>query len=72
MRDFNVKESNIFINDFCELKNLNRVSTCFKNLDNPKTTDLMLARSVCTFQNSCALETGLSDLHEMTFTVPQS
>ena len=31
----------------------------------------MLTNSVPSFQNSCALETGLSDFHKMTVTVPR-
>ena len=32
----------------------------------------MLTKSVRSFQTSCALETGLSDFHKMTVTVPKS
>ena len=49
-----------------------KILTCFKNPDNPKIIDLMLANSVCSFQNSCVLETGLSDFHKMTITVLKS
>ena len=75
MRDFNAEEVNIHIKDFCnqyKLKNLIKVPTSFKNPDNPKTIDLMLTKSVRSFQNSCALETGLSEFHKMTVTVLKS
>ena len=75
MVDFNTEEANIHIKDFCnlyKLKNLIKVPTCFQNPDNPKAIDLMLTNSVRSFQNSCALETGLSDCHEMTVTVINS
>ena len=48
------------------------IPTCFKNPDNPKSIDLMLTNSVHSFQNSCALEIGLSDFHKMTVTVLKS
>ena len=73
--DFNAEEANIHIKDFCNLyrlKNLIKVPTCFKNPDKLNTIDLMLTNSVCSFQNSCALETGLSDFHKMTVTVLKS
>ena len=75
MGDFNAEEANIHIKDLCnlyKLKNLIKVPTCFKNPDNPKTIDLMLTNSVHSFQNSCALEIGLSDFHKMTVTVLKS
>ena len=68
MRNFNAGEANIHIKDFCnlyKLKNLIKVPTSFKNPDNPKTIDLMLTKSVRSFQNSLALETGLSEFHKM-------
>ena len=75
MGDFNAEEANIHIKDFCNLyrlKNLIKVPTCFKNPDKLNTIDLMLTNSVRSFQNSCALETGLSDFHKMTVTVLKS
>ena len=47
----------------------NKVPTCFKHPDNPKTIDLILTISVCGFQNTCVLETGLSEFHKTTVTV---
>ena len=48
------------------------ILTCFQNPDNPKSINLMLTNSVHSFQNSCALEIGLSDFHKMTVTVLKS
>ena len=75
MGDFNAEEAIFHIKYFCnlyKLKNLNKVPTCFKDPGNPKTTDLMLKNSVGSFQNSCALEIGLSNFHKMTVTVLKS
>ena len=63
---------NINLKNFCDLfnfKNLIKEPTCFKNLVNPTCTDLMLTNSNRNFQNSCAIETGLSDFHRMVVTV---
>ena len=75
MGDFNAEEAIFHIKYFCnlyKLKNLNKVPICFKDPGNPKTTDLMLKNSVGSFQNSCALEIGLSNFHKMTVTVLKS
>ena len=40
-----------------------------KNPQNPSCIDLILTNSPYSFQNSCAVETGLSDFHKMTVTV---
>ena len=61
--------------DFCDiysLKNLIKEPTCFKNPTNPKCIDLMLTNRHRIFQNSCVIETGLSDFHKMTVTVLRS
>ena len=68
MGDFNAEETNIHIKDFCNLykqKNLIKVPTCFKNPDHSKTIDSMLTNSVRSFQNSWALEAGLSYLEKI-------
>ena len=49
-----------------------QVPRCFKNTDNRKAIELMLTNSVPSFQNSCALEIGLSDFDKMTDTVFKS
>ena len=40
-----------------------------KNPENPTCIDLILTNHPLSFQNSCVLETGLSDLHKMTITI---
>ena len=58
--------------NFCELydlENLIREPTCYKNASNPSSIDVMLTNSKNSFQNSMAIETGLSDHHKMTITV---
>ena len=63
-------------NNFCNLYKLKiviKVTTYFKNSDNPKNIDLMLTNSIRSFQNSsCPRETGLSDFHKMIVTVLKS
>ena len=58
--------------DFCEMYNLDNLikePTCFKSTENPSSIDLMLTNKKNSFQNSTAVETGLSDFHKMTVTV---
>ena len=72
MGDFNADMENVNLKHFCDLynlKNLIKVPTGFKNPENPKCIDLMLTSSYRSFQNSCAIETGLSDFHKMIVTV---
>ena len=40
--------------------------TSFKNPENAYYINLMLTNSPNSFQNSCAIETGLSDFHKIT------
>ena len=47
----------------------NKKPACFKNSDNPKVIDLLLANRSRSFCNSDTLETGLSDFHKLTLTV---
>ena len=57
---------------FCKSYNLNsliKVLTCFKNLENPSCIDLILTNNLRNFQNSCVIETSLSNYHKMTVTV---
>ena len=42
---------------------------CYKNLDKPTCIDLILTNRTWSFQNSCVIDTGLSDFHEMIVTV---
>ena len=43
--------------------------TCLKSPENPYSIDLILTSRPRSFENSCAIETGRSDFHKMTFTV---
>ena len=58
--------------EFCglfNLKSLIKVPTCYKTLDNPPCIDLILTNRFNSFQNSIAIESGLSDFHKLTVTV---
>ena len=70
--DFNCEIEEITLNDFCNtfyLKCLINSPTCYKNNTNPSCIDLLLTNRPRCFQNSCTLETGLSDFHLMTLSV---
>ena len=57
---------------FCSNYNLTSMinkPTCYKNQDKPTCIDLTLTNCPGSFQNSCAIETGPSDFHEMIATV---
>ena len=72
MGDFNVNTSESNMKDFCNsygFKSLIKVPTCFKNPENPSCIDLILTNNPFSFQNSGAIETGLSDFHKMIVTV---
>ena len=71
MGDFNTEEQDADISNFLEtynLKNLMKKPTCFKS-DRPRSIDLILTNRVSSFQNTDAIETGLSDFHCMIVTV---
>ena len=55
--------------DFYELKSFLKEPTCYKNPEWPSCIDLILTNSPCNFQNSCAIEIGLSNFHNMIVTV---
>ena len=70
--DFNSEITEPAMKEFCELfnlKNLVKENTCFKSLENPSCIDLILTNRYRSFQNTHAIETGLSDFHKMTLTV---
>ena len=72
MDDFSGGPENTYIKRFCDnfdLTNLIKEPTCFKNPENPPCIDLIFTNRPRGFQNSCAIETGLSDFHKMTLTV---
>ena len=43
--------------------------TCFKNPDKPSCVDLILTSCPRSFQNSCVIETDLSDFDKLVVTV---
>ena len=60
------------MNEFCGiyyLRNLVNEPTCFKNPNNPSNIDLILTNKPRSFQNTSAIETGLSDFHKFTVAV---
>ena len=70
--DFNCEMSEKVMIEFCEtynLKNLIKDPTCFKNIQNPSTIDLILTNKPKRFQNNITVESGLSDHHRLTITV---
>ena len=67
--DFNVGIDEPHMGSFCEtcnLTNLIKQPTCYKNPDNPTCIDLILTKDLRRFQSTCVIETGLSDFHLMT------
>ena len=72
MGGFNAEPADTVVSDFCEiyyLKDIIREKTCFKNRNNPRCVDLIIANRPKSFQNSMVIETGLSDFHKMCITV---
>ena len=70
--DFNVEVKEKSISDFkssYHLKSLVKQKSCFKNPDNPSCIDLILTKSLQSFQCSSVFETGFSDFHKLTTTV---
>ena len=70
--DFNSEASETALKNFCgvcKLKNLNRESTCFKNLVNPSFINLFLTNCSRSFQDTLIIETGLSDIRKINKTV---
>ena len=70
--DFNTEETSNCLEDFLfehHAKNLVKVPTCFKSIDNPSCIDLLLTNSPLSFQNTTTVTTGLSDFHKLVVTV---
>ena len=70
--DFNVCVEEISMSGFCNtfgLKSLKKGATYYKNSENPSSINLILTNNPRSFQNSCVIETGLSDFHRMVATV---
>ena len=69
--DTNVSIDNSCMAGFCniyDLRSLITKPTCYKNPENPTYIELIFTNHPLNFQNSCVLETGLSDFHKMTVT----
>ena len=70
--DFNAGIEDASMKNFCSSYNLRSMinkPTCFKNPDKPSCIDLILTNCSRSFQNSCAIETGLSGFHKLVVTV---
>ena len=70
--DFNAGLEDASIKNLCSRYNFTSMinkPTCFKNLDKPSCIDLILTNCSRSFQNSCVIETGLSDFHKLVVTV---
>ena len=69
--DFNAGVEDSSVKNFCSSYNLTSMinrPTCYKNPEKP-CIDLILTNCPRSFQNSCAIETGLSDFHKLVVTV---
>ena len=62
------KNMSDFLNTY-HLKNIVKQKTCFKNPDRPSCIDLILTNSSRSFQDTCTVETGLSNFHKLVVTV---
>ena len=65
--DFNSEMKEEEMKNFCEtydLTNLITEPTCFKSVENPSSIDVILTNRRESFENSMAIETGLSDCHK--------
>ena len=70
--DFNAGVEGTSMKNFCSSYNLRSMinkPTCFKNPDKSSCIDFILTNCSRSFQNSCAIETGLSDFHKLVVTV---
>ena len=65
MNDFNVGPDKGFHSNF-DLTNFIKKPTCFKNPENSSCINLILSKRPRSFQNFCAMGTGLSDFNKMT------
>ena len=50
------------------MKNIVKQKTCSKNPDRTTCIDLILTNSSRSFQDTCTIETGLSDIHKLVVT----
>ena len=73
--DLNSTVTEPSMRDFCEtynLGNLIKEPTCYKNVNNPSSIDVMLTNRESSFHNSFTIETGLSDYHKMTISISKT
>ena len=72
LRDFNSEFSESFLNDFCDicnLENLVKEPSCYKNPDDPSCIDLFLTNRPRTIQCATTIETGISHSYKLVVTV---
>ena len=70
--DFNAGVEDASVKNFCRSYNLTSMinkPTRYKNPDRPSCIDFISTNCLRSFQNSCVIETGLSDFHKMVVTV---
>ena len=70
--DFNYSSGDSILKYFCNdyhLQNLILEPTCFKNILNPSSIDVILTNQPKSFYLSKTVETGLSDFHKLTITI---
>ena len=73
--DFNSEMSEKVMIEFCNtynFKNLTKDPTCFKNVHNPSTIDLIPTDKPRSYLNNITIESGLSDHHKLTITFSKS
>ena len=73
--DFNSEPTEEAMKRFCQIynfKNFLYKSTCYKSPTNPLCVDLIITNKLKSFQNSCTLETGLSNFQKLTLTVTET
>ena len=60
------------LKNFChsfDFKNLIKLPTCFQNIENPSSIDIILTNRNKSFMHSKSVTTGLSDHYSMIFTI---
>ena len=69
--DFNAGVEDSSVKNFCSSYNLTSMISrpaCYKKPEKPSCIDLILTNCPRSFRNSCAIETGLSDIHKLVVT----
>ena len=70
--DLNLEVTENYLNGYCDIKSLKtptRDPTCFKSSNNSPRMDMFLTNRPQCFQQTCTIETSVSDLHKMIVTV---